>query len=227
MPRNKEQNQEIRRQRQETIIRAALKVYAEKGYSASEINDVAEQAGVARGLIYYYFKDKHALFRELFLIMLKRSNEHIQAHFDQDGSVVALLESFVRTMYINILEQSDSILFFMRMRHDLHELFTPEELKTWSWHHDNMSVVRKMLDKGMKSGEIRQMSPQLLTVQYWGAMMHGVMHLRQSHQELLAQGVDKKEIEQSFQRDIHDAVAGCMLLVTSLNGQNSIGVDKE
>ncbi|CAG7617402.1 TetR/AcrR family transcriptional regulator [Paenibacillus allorhizosphaerae] len=226
MPRNKEQNEEIRRQRKEMIMKGALKVYVEKGYAAAEIGDVAEQAGIARGLVYYYFKDKLTLFRELFLFMFEQSNKQVQMHFERNLPVPVMLESFVRSMYDNLMAQPDSFLFFMRMRHELHQLFTAEELNEWKWHRDNLNMIRETMQRGMDAGDIRSMSPQLLATQYWGAMMHGMMHLRQMNLELQEQGVSKTEIERMFHRDMEDAVASCIALVGPSSREKSSGDDK-
>ncbi len=50
-------------QRQEEILAAAFKVFAAHGYEAARIDDVARQAGIAKGTIYLYFRDKERLFR--------------------------------------------------------------------------------------------------------------------------------------------------------------------
>jgi len=51
--------------RRETILDAALTVFAERGFEAARLDDVAAQAGVAKGTLYLYFKDKEALFEEV------------------------------------------------------------------------------------------------------------------------------------------------------------------
>src|SRR5262245_32124410 len=51
--------------RRQAILEAALKVFAARGYEAARLDDVATQAGVAKGTLYLYFKDKEALFEEL------------------------------------------------------------------------------------------------------------------------------------------------------------------
>jgi TetR/AcrR family transcriptional regulator len=226
LPRNKEQNEEIRGQRREAIIRGALKVYVEKGYASAEIGDVAEQAGVARGLVYYYFKDKLALFRELFMYMFDQSQKHLHSHFDKEDPVCEILEKFVSSMYNNMLEQSESVQFFMRMRHDLNELFKPDELKNLTWHFENIQVIQNTLTRGMESGEIRRMAPKLLAGQYWGVVMSGMMYLRKMNQELQDQGKSKAEITQTIQQDIKDAIACCMSLVAPPIQVNSKGDDQ-
>jgi AcrR family transcriptional regulator len=51
--------------RREAILDAALTVFAEHGYEAARLDDVASRAGVAKGTLYLYFKDKEALFEAL------------------------------------------------------------------------------------------------------------------------------------------------------------------
>jgi TetR/AcrR family fatty acid metabolism transcriptional regulator len=48
------------------ILKAAAKVFAEKGYHGARISDVAEEAGVAYGLVYHYFGNKEGLLRTIF-----------------------------------------------------------------------------------------------------------------------------------------------------------------
>ncbi|MHA7134113.1 TetR/AcrR family transcriptional regulator [Oerskovia turbata] len=47
--------------RAEEIVRAARELFAEQGIAKTSTKDVAARAGVARGLVYYYFADKDAL----------------------------------------------------------------------------------------------------------------------------------------------------------------------
>lgn len=51
--------------RREAILDAALTVFAEHGYEAARLDDMAAKAGVAKGTLYLYFKDKEALFEAL------------------------------------------------------------------------------------------------------------------------------------------------------------------
>jgi AcrR family transcriptional regulator len=51
--------------RRQAILDAALTVFAERGYEAARLDDVAAKAGVAKGTLYLYFNDKEALFEAL------------------------------------------------------------------------------------------------------------------------------------------------------------------
>ena len=55
----------------ETIIREALKLFAEKGFAAVSMRDLAEAAGISASTIYHYYDSKQALFRD----MIREANE--------------------------------------------------------------------------------------------------------------------------------------------------------
>jgi len=51
--------------RRQAILKAALSVFAAHGFEAARLDDVAARAGVAKGTLYLYFRDKQALFEAL------------------------------------------------------------------------------------------------------------------------------------------------------------------
>ncbi|MEV5704426.1 helix-turn-helix domain-containing protein [Actinoallomurus sp. NPDC052274] len=64
-PRSAHANQELREQSRRRILDAALTLFAERGYEGATISQIAERAGVARGLVSYYFPAKDELLHEL------------------------------------------------------------------------------------------------------------------------------------------------------------------
>jgi len=56
--------------RREAILAAALDEFSASGFEATRLDDVAKRAGIAKGTIYLYFRDKEALFQELIREML-------------------------------------------------------------------------------------------------------------------------------------------------------------
>jgi AcrR family transcriptional regulator len=52
-------------ERRDAILAAALEEFAASGFAATRLDDVARRAGVAKGTIYLYFRDKESLFQEL------------------------------------------------------------------------------------------------------------------------------------------------------------------
>jgi len=48
------------------ILDAAIRVFARQGYHSTRVADIADEAGVAYGLVYHYFRSKEAVMTELF-----------------------------------------------------------------------------------------------------------------------------------------------------------------
>ena len=53
-------------ERRRQILDAAVRTFAQKGYHACRVSDIAEQAGVAYGLVYHYFESKEAVLEAIF-----------------------------------------------------------------------------------------------------------------------------------------------------------------
>ena len=60
------------------ILDAAVRVFARKGFHTSRVGDIAEEAGVAHGLLYHYFSSKdevlETIFRENWGLLVERIN---------------------------------------------------------------------------------------------------------------------------------------------------------
>ena len=89
--------------RREAILSAALDEFSSRGFEAARLDDVARRAGVAKGTIYLYFRDKESLFQELVRAMLTPLVGTIEALGQADLPLPALAdriaELFVREVY--------------------------------------------------------------------------------------------------------------------------------
>ena len=89
--------------KRDAILAAALEEFAERGFEAARLDDVARRANVAKGTIYLYFRDKEALFQELLRQMLTPIIGGIEALGAADlpahDFVERLVDMFVREVY--------------------------------------------------------------------------------------------------------------------------------
>jgi AcrR family transcriptional regulator len=85
--------------RPQEILDAALSVFAEKGFAATRMDEIATRAGVSKGTIYLYFESKEAVFRALVREMLgPRLTEAAHIVRDHKGPVAPLLAMLLRTL---------------------------------------------------------------------------------------------------------------------------------
>jgi len=81
------------------ILEAALAVFAEKGFAATRLDDVAAKAGITKGTIYLYFDSKQALFEALARQSIGVQIDQVTAQLAQfPGSSSDLLRFVLGTM---------------------------------------------------------------------------------------------------------------------------------
>jgi AcrR family transcriptional regulator len=83
------------------ILEAALAVFAEKGFAAARMDDIAARAGVTKGTIYLYFPSKEEVFKSL-------ARQHVGDTLSQAVALAAQYEGSVReflSMMMNIMAE--------------------------------------------------------------------------------------------------------------------------
>lgn len=65
MPRTPAENDRIRRETTERILATSLRLFCEKGYYATSIEEIAKQAQISKGLLYHYFRSKEEVLSAL------------------------------------------------------------------------------------------------------------------------------------------------------------------
>ena len=95
-------NQQAAAERRRQILDAAVAVFARQGFNQCRVSDIADEAGVAYGLVYHYFRSKDEVLDTLFL---ERWNVLLQVIRDLDGrdlparEKLAAIASFIVDSY--------------------------------------------------------------------------------------------------------------------------------
>jgi TetR/AcrR family fatty acid metabolism transcriptional regulator len=80
------------------ILRAAVRVFASKGYEATRVADIAREANVAYGLVYHYFDSKEDVLNSIFQEHLGLVHRVIETIDREKGSAREKLEAVVAFM---------------------------------------------------------------------------------------------------------------------------------
>jgi TetR/AcrR family fatty acid metabolism transcriptional regulator len=56
----------VQEERRRQILQAAVRTFADRGYHATRVSDIAKEAGVAYGLVYHYYESKETLLEAIF-----------------------------------------------------------------------------------------------------------------------------------------------------------------
>ena len=88
-PRTSEQFEEIREGKRRQIIDSAIECFANTGYHAVSISELAKHAGISKGLMYNYFKSKDELLKTIFVeiidIMVQQIDPDDAGELDKQG----------------------------------------------------------------------------------------------------------------------------------------------
>jgi TetR/AcrR family transcriptional regulator, fatty acid metabolism regulator protein len=102
----KQDKSEIKRK---IILRAALKIFGEKGYHYATLSQIASAAGVSRGLIHFYFENKLDLFVSLMLLFLEKLNSTHQQMLSKIDDPVEKIHLYFKVIGDIILNDDDSL----------------------------------------------------------------------------------------------------------------------
>jgi AcrR family transcriptional regulator len=87
-------------ERKQQLLDAAARLFAEQGYASTRVVDIVDAAGVAKGLFYWYFENKEALFRELAADMRRRLRRQQAAAIDDGAAALTrLLQGSVASVH--------------------------------------------------------------------------------------------------------------------------------
>jgi len=102
--------------RREAILQAALTVFAAHGFEAARLEDVATRAGVAKGTLYLYFRDKEALFEALVRSAVSPLLQHMsQVAAAPDIQPLQALETFFALFQKQVLGTERKLLLRLIM----------------------------------------------------------------------------------------------------------------
>jgi TetR/AcrR family fatty acid metabolism transcriptional regulator len=155
------------------ILRAAIEVFASKGYFAARMTDVAKQAEVADGTLYLYFEGKEHLLLSIFDDVLGRFIDRLRNEIGELDDPVAKLRVMVR-LHLETLGRDRALANVLQIetRHSRRfmSLFTRGKLGEY------LNLLRGIIEEGQTSGAFRRdISPGLATNVVFGAVDELVM----------------------------------------------------
>lgn len=177
--------------RREQIIDAAMRVFAEKGFTRATNRDIAREAGITPGLIYHYFENKEAVFRA---IVEARSPLHILRTLSMEAGAQppeVLLRFLVRRV-LGVVEGEQFVpLIHMLLPEVIHNpAISPIGTGIFQ---QVIDLLGKYLSSKMESGELRQTDPTRAAHVFISSMMGFVLR-RQVLRDTEALALSHEEI---------------------------------
>lgn len=106
-PKSRKQNEQIRQEKKTLIMDTALELFAENGFHATSISQIAQKAGISKGLMYNYFASKENLLAELYETISMEVMEMINPNHDEMISMEEM-SSFFDLFFKSLQEKRTS-----------------------------------------------------------------------------------------------------------------------
>jgi AcrR family transcriptional regulator len=142
--------------RPQEITEAALTAFAEKGYAATRVDDVAKRAGVSKGLLYLYFKTKEDLFKAVIRSFVVPRIDALTAIVD---SSELSAEEFLHGPFFEFVKTLPGSPISILIRLMIAEGPKHPDLLQFYW--DNvvsrgLAAITELLERGVQQGEFRR-----------------------------------------------------------------------
>ena len=157
------------------ICAAALEVFAEKGFAAARLDEIARRAGVSKGTLYLYFKDKEDLFRA---VVRDAIAPNVAAIAESIAAMEAPFADIVRMFLAGFAEREARLPLGAVAKMVIGESRNfPELARVW---HDEVAskaigALAAFVQRAQERGEVRAGDPRLYAFSLMGPMVLGAL----------------------------------------------------
>ena len=159
MPRTKEQFEEMRNKTREKIQLAAMQLFVQKGYGSTNVQEIADLAGISIGLLYRHYKTKEELFNELVEYSIN-GIKGVSDLFKQDDSPKKLIMQFVDIVYKDMVDGDELTNLLILMTQSIFSgAINHVENEIKKQDAEMLNVTLNLIRRGQEIGEFRSGNP--------------------------------------------------------------------
>jgi len=142
---------------EEKIFEAAKKIFVKRGFDGARMQEIADEAGINKALLHYYYRSKDKLFNVIFDEMLAQLTGKINTLLMSSDDIFELIDSFV-DYYTDFLKQNPSMPIFI-----MNEIYqNPERMKQRIAEKGKFPKPNMIFEKfthQIEIGEIKEINP--------------------------------------------------------------------
>ncbi len=148
------------------ILDAAVRVFARRGYHTSRVGDIAEEAGVAHGLLYHYFDSKQEVLETIFRENWRNLIDAFQRVAESDASPLDQLTGIAKILLRSWRNDPDLVRVMVReVARSPHLQAQVEEIQ------GAFELIQRVIERGQADGSFRpELDPLLATWIFYGGL---------------------------------------------------------
>jgi TetR/AcrR family transcriptional regulator, cholesterol catabolism regulator len=142
-------------ERRTVFLETAARLFEEKGYSNTSVEDITSELGFTKGVFYYYWKNKQEIVQEIHDRALRIINERLDRVMAEESSPAIRLEAAIRNHVEAVLENR-TVIAVLLGDFDFSEQ-TLEERRAYG------RRFQTLVEEGISAGVVRELDPKVLT----------------------------------------------------------------
>jgi AcrR family transcriptional regulator len=165
--------------RPQEITEAAFGAFAENGFTATKVEDVARRAGVSKGLLYVYFKTKEELFKAVIRSVVTPRLDQLTRTLDSSDLSA---EAFIRGPVLEFMKRVPGSPVSVVIRLMISEAPKHPDLVDYYWQNvasRGLGALQQLLRRGVENGEFRESAindlPQLIVAPVMMSIVWGIV----------------------------------------------------
>jgi len=158
----------------EKILEAAIKVFAERGYHSTRVDDIADESKTSKGSIYFYFKSKQEIFLGLIEIFIDLLEKRVLKTMSNKGNHGP--EQLTQTLIeiVRVFKQYRSLAKIVLIQAvGLGEIFEDQRRLFID---KFCGIVQMRLDQAVQDGSIEPINSSIVARLWVGSMVEIVVH---------------------------------------------------
>jgi AcrR family transcriptional regulator len=160
------------RDTKERLLKAALDVFSEQGYTAASVEEIASRAGMTKGAVYYWFRDKEDLARDLQKKLWTDIAIEAQRDLAPDAGTAENIKHAFRA-YLRSLHHHAHARFFLRDCWAVPSL----EVAGREQHEAEVVLIMRQVEQGIARGDLVPVDAETLTRVLLGAFAEATLHV--------------------------------------------------
>jgi AcrR family transcriptional regulator len=152
---SEERRRKEKENRKNAILKAARRLFFERGFKSVTVDLIAAKAEVSKGSIYLYFDSKEEIYTQILISANIERHKEIENFARKEGTASDLLLSFARDYVDFFLENKELFRILMTFMLHSENMNLTEDQNTQLIHttNENIRVISEILQKGIDSGE--------------------------------------------------------------------------
>jgi TetR/AcrR family transcriptional regulator len=176
------------------ILKAAKTVFSEKGYEASTMDEIAEQAGIRKALIFYYFPTKEILFLEAWNEAIDELENTLFRELANESIYIKKIKKLFRS-YIDFVMSRREVMRLIEMD-KVRIMNQPEEYENWTSMRTRYNRFLSRIEELIEEGKQKKALPSDISTKATAKLLAQMM------------GMGALEENITLERIIHIVLAG-------------------